>query len=53
VKNQYTVCYAFTGGISIEAESEEQAKDLFDKMNESTLYENASPVEITEVFPSP
>ena len=49
----FTVCYAFTSGITIEAESEKKAKDLFEAMDENTLYENANQVEITEVFPSP
>lgn len=46
----FRIYYEFTGSVNIEAESEEHAKELFDKYSEQTLYEHAGKVEISEVI---
>ena len=48
--NIFTITYAMTGGIEIEAKTEERARELFYKIPEHELYENAMPTEITDVF---
>lgn len=47
---RFIITYAMTGGVTIEAETEEKARELFDKMPECELYESTIPAEITEIY---
>ena len=49
-KKTYTICYQITGGIEIEAETEDEAVDIFNELDLSTLYENSGDASITEIF---
>ena len=47
---KYNITYVMTGGITIEANSKEEAIEKFNAYPEHVLYENASPSEITDIF---
>lgn len=47
---KYTITYALTGGIEIEATSEDEALSKFDKISSTDLYENAGDANITGIF---
>jgi ABC-type uncharacterized transport system ATPase subunit len=49
---KFTVCYMATGGVSIEAKDEDQAREIFNKINDKGLLDEleANGIEITEVF---
>ena len=46
---KYTITYAITGGMTIEANTEEEAIEKFNAYPEYELYENANPSEITDI----
>ena len=46
----FDITYAITGGITVEAETEEQARAIFDTYTQTQLYEDASPAEITDII---
>jgi hypothetical protein len=39
----FTITYTASGGIDIEAETEEEAKKLFDEMSDKELYDEIEP----------
>jgi len=47
---RFNITFAITGGVTIEAETEAEAKEKFNKYKEHELYEHANPSEITEIF---
>lgn len=49
---KFTITFAATGGVEIEAETEEEAIAQFDKMSDSDLMEelNQNGIEMTEIF---
>lgn len=49
---KFTITFAATGGVEIEAETEEEAIAQFDKMTDSDLMEelNQNGIEMTEIF---
>lgn len=47
---KFIITYEITGALTIEAETMEQAREIFEKIPEFELYENASPSEITGIF---
>lgn len=46
---KFVITFAMTGGITLEAENEEQAREMFDKIPQHELYEDAAPAEITDI----
>ena len=47
---KYTITYALTGGMEIEAASEDEALSKFDKISSTDLYENAGDTDTTGIF---
>lgn len=47
---KFVITYAMTGGVTLEAETEEQAREMFDKISEHELYDDTTPAEITNVY---
>jgi len=47
---KFIITYAFTGGTTIEAETEQEAREKFETISEFNLYEDSAPVEVTNIF---
>lgn len=47
---KYVVTFALTGGITIEADTKEDAIKQFEQIDGCTLYENAGEFEWTDIF---
>ena len=49
-RRTFTICYQITGGVVIDAETEDEALSIFNKLGPETLYEEAGDAEVTEIF---
>lgn len=49
-RKTFTICYQITGGVVIDAETEDEALEIFNDLDLQTLYEEAGDAEITEIF---
>lgn len=47
---KFVITFAMTGGVTLEAETEKQAREMFDKIPEHELYEDVTPAEITDIY---
>ena len=48
-RKTFTICYQITGGVVIDAETEDEALRIFNELDLQTLYEEAGDAEVTEI----
>ncbi len=49
-RKTYTVSFQMSGSVVFDAESEEEARDIFNELSFATIYEEAGNPVITEIY---